>query len=216
MLPSLNSGLFLGAPIFIILLFSSPNSIWYLPAISFVIFSIVCSSLGSGEMRTTSSIHNRHPIFSSRLGMNVPSLFSVISLFISSMSRAYWATDSTQPWRMLSLILISLVMPYFVMIVAVISLFIFLMTSHSGDVSPSLCITYIMASSQALSYALVTSRNAMYTGLFLRLISPTVSFSNSMWSLVALPFWPRLGFRWCLSLGLFLRSGLFRTPCRYY
>ena len=40
MSPRVNSGLFLLRPIFITLLFSSPNSMWYFPAIVFVISSI--------------------------------------------------------------------------------------------------------------------------------------------------------------------------------
>ena len=40
MSPRVNSGLFLLRPIFITLFSSSPNSMWYFPAIAFVILSI--------------------------------------------------------------------------------------------------------------------------------------------------------------------------------
>ena len=49
---------------------------------------------------------------------------------------------------------------------------------------------YRMASSQALSYAFVTSRNAMYAGFLLFLMVWMVSFSRVRWSTVALPFCP--------------------------
>ena len=68
--------------------------------------------------------------------------------------------------------------------------FIFFTRSHSGPLRPSLCITYIIASSHALSYAFVTSRNTMYAGFPWLRISFMTSFRIARWSVVAFPFWP--------------------------
>ena len=48
------------------------------------------------------------------LGILIPRSVPFISLFISSISSAYWSTDSTPPCLMLSLMVIFLVGPYFV------------------------------------------------------------------------------------------------------
>ena len=99
-------------------------------------------------------------------------------------------TDSTPPCRMLSVMFISLVCPYLVFNRARRLLFNSLAIFHIGNSVPSLCMMYRMASSQALSYAFVTSRNAMYAGFLLFLMVWMVSFSRVRWSTVALPFCP--------------------------
>ena len=91
---------------------------------------------------------------------------------------------------MLSFILISLVLPCLVLSCADRFSFIFFTRSHSGPLRPSLCITYIIASSHAWSYAFVTSKNTMYAGFPWLLISFMTSFRIARWSVVAFPFWP--------------------------
>ena len=140
--------------------------------------------------RGTSSIHSKHLIVSSRLSMYVPRFSLVISLLISSIRSAYCRTDSTPPCLMLSFIYISLVLPCLVLSCADMFSFVLLTRPHSWLFRPSLCITYIIASSQALLYASVTSKNTMFT-VFCLCISLMVSFSTIRWSVVAaLPLCP--------------------------
>ena len=61
--------------------------------------------------------------------------------------------------------LILRVSPYLVLILAVKLVFRYFIIFHMLRGIPSLCITYIIASSHAFSYAFVTSRKAMYAGL---------------------------------------------------
>ena len=65
----------------IILLFSSPNIIWYLFAVLTVIFSNVCKSFSLSAMRSTSSIHRKHPILVLLLGIFIPILFFMFYVF---------------------------------------------------------------------------------------------------------------------------------------
>ena len=81
--------------------------------------SRVCFSFTLVSRMRTSSIHRRHATLVFVLGILIPRLVPCISLFISSISRAYCSTDRTHPCRMLSLIWIFLVGPNFVWIVAV-------------------------------------------------------------------------------------------------
>ena len=83
---------------------------WYFSAIAFVISSISCSSFGSDDIRSTSSIPSRQPVISSRLPTYVPRFFFIISLLILSIRSVYCRTDCTPPCLMLSFILISLVL----------------------------------------------------------------------------------------------------------
>ena len=109
--PSLNgvSGVF---PIVIVWLFSWPNLIWYLFAISSVMFSIFWSSFLFLWISATSSIHRRHPPTVWLPIWVVPIFSFCISLAISSIRLAYSITDSTPPCLMLSLIFMVLVFPY--------------------------------------------------------------------------------------------------------
>ena len=170
--------------------FASPNSMWYLLAISCVIFSIACSSSVSDDTSATSSIHRRHPVDCYRLSNFGPSLCFCISLFISSIINAYCITDSTPPCLMLSLMFILPVSPYLVLSLAVRFVFRSFIIFHGSSGVPYLCITYIIASSHALSYAFVTSKNAMYAGLCFDLILLMLFFNISRWSVVDFPFWP--------------------------
>ena len=68
----------------IILLFSSPNTIWYLFAVLTVMFNSVCKSFSLSAMRSTSSIHRRHPILVLLPGISIPMLVFSFSLAISS------------------------------------------------------------------------------------------------------------------------------------
>ena len=142
---------------------------WYIHATSFVIFNIFWSSSGLLLINATSSIHRRQPI-GSFVQLSFGPIFSfMISLLISSMRRAYWITDRTPPCLMLSFIWISLVFPCLVFSVAFRLLFSSFTSFQVGRSVPSFCMTYSIASSHALSYALVTSRNAMYASfLFCR------------------------------------------------
>ena len=114
-------------------------------------------------MIATSSTHRRHVELVSMLFLLflVLSLALFISLLISSISVAYWVTASTPPCLMLLLIFIGLVMPCLVLIVAVRFWLRWSVRFHVAPSHPCLFITYMMASSQALSYAFVTSRNVM-------------------------------------------------------
>ena len=105
---------------------------------------------------------------------------------------AYSITDSTPPCLMLSLIFIGLVFPNLVLIFAVRFLLMFFTRFHSFSFSPLLLRAYSMAFSQALSYAFVTSRNAMCRSwfLFVFLWCLIIVFRIRRWSAVDLPFWP--------------------------
>ena len=189
--PSLNgvSGVF---PIVIVWLFSWPNLIWYLFAISSVMFSIFWSSFLFLWINATSSIHRRHPPTVWLPIWVVPIFSFCISLAISSIRLAYSITDSTPPCLMLSLIFMVLVFPYCVLIVAVRFSLICFSIFQSFPVSPLLYSAYRIAFSHALSYALVTSRNAMYRSsfLFLFLWVCIIVLSIRRWSAVAFPFCP--------------------------
>ena len=63
----------------IILLFSSPNTIWYLFAVLTVMFNSVCKYFSLSAMRSTSSIHRRHPILVLLPGISIPMLVFGIS-----------------------------------------------------------------------------------------------------------------------------------------
>ena len=117
--------LFCPGPIFTILHFAAPNSMWYFFATWFVMSSICCSVVRSWCMRQTSSIHRRVLSVVPCLVFS-PMLFFLSSLAISSISVAYSITDRTPPCLMLSLILISLVSPCLVWILALRFVFIFL------------------------------------------------------------------------------------------
>ena len=78
-------------------------------------------------------------MYSSVLCSFGPTFFFIISLFISSIIRAYWMTDSTPPCRMLSVMFISLVCPYLVFNRARRLLFNSLTIFHIGNSVPSLC-----------------------------------------------------------------------------
>ena len=78
-----------------------------------VMSSSFCFSLGFVSSSSTSSIHSRHAIFVDVSEISIPRSMSCISLFISSMRKAYCRTDSTPPCRILSLIVIILVGPHY-------------------------------------------------------------------------------------------------------
>ena len=179
------SGLVVLFPIFSILLLADPNSMWYLFATSFVILSIFCISFWSLLIRATSYGIQLVLLRSSFWGLYLNSL--IISLFMSSISTAYWISDST---LMLSFMLICRVLPCLVFRVAFRLLLSSFTNFHVGRSVPSLCMTYRMASSHALSSALVTSRNATYASFLFCLICFIVFFSLSKWSTVAFPFYP--------------------------
>ena len=96
----------------------------------------------------------------------VPIFSFSFSLAISSIRLAYSITDSTPPCLMMSLICMVLVFPYCVLIVAVRFLFICFSMFQSIPSSPLLYSAYRIAFSHALSYAFVTSRNAMHRSSF--------------------------------------------------
>ena len=160
MSPSLMVGLVLSLPIMSSLDFSLPNWILYLLAVMFVIDSRVCWSSMLLVMIATSSTHRRHVELVSIL-VWVVHLALFISLLISSISVVYWVTASTPPCLMLLLIFMGVVMPYLVLIVAVRFWLRRSVRFHVAPLHPCLFITYMMASSHALSYAFVTSRNVM-------------------------------------------------------
>ena len=150
-------------------LFSFPNLMWYLFAISLVVFNIFLSSSLSWWIRATSSIRSIHPgimLFHSFWFPMVNSC-TCSSFDMSSIRFAYSMTDRTPPCLMLSLILIVLVGPYCVFMVAVRLLFISRAILQFLPVRPLLRIVYIIAFSQALSYAFATSMNAIYRSFFL-------------------------------------------------
>ena len=154
--------------IFINSLFSFPNTMRYLLEISFVMSSIFCISWALLLIRTISSMYSRHP----NLGCDVlfvftPSSYLLISSDISSITVAYISTESTPPCLMLSLIFISLVLPYCVFIVAVRLVFMSYVICQFSVYIPLLFSTYSSAYSHALSYAFVTSRYTIYRGFFL-------------------------------------------------
>ena len=113
-----------------------------------------------------------------------------ISLFISSISVAYCVTASIPPCLMLLCILMVLVFPREVRMLAVRLWLSLSVMFHSAPVHPWLLIVYMMASSQARSYAFVTSRKVMNVGCLLFLLSCIVSFILRMWSVVPMPFLP--------------------------
>ena len=75
----------------------------------------------------------------------------LVSLLISSISVAYWVTASTPPCLMLLLIFMGLVVPCLVLMVAVRFWLRRSVRSHVAPSHPCLFITYMMASSHALS-----------------------------------------------------------------
>ena len=128
--PRVNFGCLLVLPMVRDWLFSFPNLMWYFSATFSVMSSNFCFSLGFVSSGSRSSIHSRHAIFVGVSEISIPRSISCISLFISSMRRAYCVTDSTPPCRILSLVVIFLVGPYLVWMVAVRFSFIFLMISR--------------------------------------------------------------------------------------
>ena len=180
MFPRYISGLCCPLPILRFLLFASPRSMWYLLAISCVIFSIACSSSVSDDTSATSFIHRMYPVDCYRLSNFGPSFCFGISLFISSIINAHCITDSTPPCLMLSLWLILRVSPYLVLSLAVEFVFVF------------------------VSYAFVTSRKAMYAGLCFGLILLILLFGISRWSVVDFPFWPPAWASFILTFGSIL------------
>ena len=172
-------------------LFSFPNLMWYLFASSLVVFNIFLSSSLSWWIRETSSIHSRHPGIMLFHSFWFPMVSSCSYFDMSSIRFAYSMTDRTPPCLMLSLILIVLVGPYCVLMVAVRFLFISRAILQFLPVRPLLCIVYIIAFSQALSYAFVTSRNAIYSSFFLLFFTWFIgALSIIRWSAVAIPCWP--------------------------
>ena len=159
MSPSFMVGLVLSLPIISSLDFSWPNLILYLLAVLFVIDSRLCWSSMLLVIIATSSTHRRHVELVSILVWVVHLAF-FISLLISSISVAYWVTAST-PCLMLLLIFMGFVMPCLVLMVAVRFWLRRSVRFHVAPSHPCLFITYMMASSHALSYAFVTSRNVM-------------------------------------------------------
>ena len=149
--PSLNgvSGVF---PIVIVWLFSWPNLIWYLFAISSVMSKIFWSSfLFYGLMLHRPSIGGTPPPPTVRIPIWVVPIFSFcISLAISSIRLAYSITDSTPPCLMLSLIFMVLVFPYCVLIVAVRFSLICFSMFQSFPFSPLLYSAYRIAFSHML------------------------------------------------------------------
>ena len=106
--PSVNLGFSLVFLIIIVWLFSFPNLMWYFSATLLVMSSSFCFSLGLVSSRT-SSIHSRHAMLVSVLGILIPRSVPFIPLSISSISSVSWSTDSTPPCLMLSLMVIFLV-----------------------------------------------------------------------------------------------------------
>ena len=92
-----------------------------------------------------SSIHRRHPVSSVSLIVVFPVFSCLICFAISSIRLAYSTTDRTPPWRMLSLTLISLVMPNLVRIFAFKLLLRFLRILQFFPDRPFLLITYRIA-----------------------------------------------------------------------
>ena len=93
------------------LLFSVPNLILYRCEILYVVSSMIWIIRGSVCMRTTSSIHRKHPGVVSFPMLMLHLGFFLISFVISSIKLAYSRTDSIPPWRMLSFMCICLVYP---------------------------------------------------------------------------------------------------------
>ena len=137
------------------------NLIWYLFAMSLVMDSILFSSSLLFCISATSSIHRRHPGVGMFHRFWIPTSISCNSFAISSIRFAYSITDRTPACLMLSFILIILVGPNLVFIVAVRLLLISLAILQFFPFSPVLCMVYMIASNHALSYAFVTSRNAL-------------------------------------------------------
>ena len=150
MSPSLMVGLVLSLPIMSSLDFSWPNWSLYLFAVLFVIDSRVCWSSMLLVMIATSSTHRRHVELVS-MNVRLGCTFGLISLLISSISVAYWVTASTPPCLMLLLILMGLVMPCFVLMVAVRFWLRRSVKSHVAPSHPCLFITCMIASSHALA-----------------------------------------------------------------
>ena len=122
-----------GFPIVRTLLFWLTNFILYLDATLYVMSSISCSVFLLVLMRTTSSIHRKHPIVSS-LPVLIGCMLLLISSFdISSIMFAFSTTARTPPCLMLSLICILLVCPLFVLILAVMFSFNFFAMVHVND-----------------------------------------------------------------------------------
>ena len=135
--------------------------IWYGIWLSLVMDSILFSSSLSLCISATSSIDRRHPGVGMFHMFWFPTSISCNSFAISSIRFAYSITDTTPPCLMLSFILIILVGPNLGFMVAVKLLFISLAIFQFFPFSPLLCMQYMISSSHALSYAFVTSRNAM-------------------------------------------------------
>ena len=91
---------------------------------------------------------------------------------------------------MLFLIFISLVLPYFVLIVAVRLVFMSFVICQFSVSIPLLFSTYSSASSHALSYAFVRSRYTIYRGFFFLFCGAMLSFSIVRWSFGNLPSLP--------------------------
>ena len=164
---------------------------WYFSATLLVMSGSSCFPSGLVSRSRTSSIHSRHAILVSVLGILIPRSVPWISLFISSIGNAYWSTERTPPCLMLSLILIFLVGPYFVWMVAVKFSFSFLLVDHIFVSSPLFFyITYIFASIHALLKALVASSKVAYTCFLCDLAMFIASFGVRRWSVVALPLMP--------------------------
>ena len=106
----------------------------------------VCWSSMLLVMIATSSTHSRHVELVSMF-VWVVHLALFISLLISSISVAYWVTASTPPCLMLLLILMpimGLVMPCFVVMVAVRFWLRRSVRSHVAPLHPCLFITYML------------------------------------------------------------------------
>ena len=138
---------------------------------------------------TTSFIHSRQPYISVLPIFGVPMFSVLIYLAISSVIFVCSITDSTPPCLMLSRFFF-LVFPYLVRIFAIGVLFIFFSIFRSLPDMPLLFSAYIMAFSHALSYAFVTSRNAIcrYSFLLFFLWCLIIVFNINRRSAVAYPF----------------------------
>ena len=132
--------------------------------------------------------------------------FPWLSVLISSIKSAYCRTDSTPPWRMLSFIFISLVLPCLVLSCAVRFSFIFLLGPIPGLLG-------LLCASHTLWHPAMPCRRLLWhlgipciLGVFCLRISLMVSFSTTRWSVVALPFCPPAWFSvmFIFSLALLL------------
>ena len=131
-------------------------------------------------------------------GISIPMLVFCISLAISSITVAYCSTDRRPPCLMLSFIIISLVIPSFVLIFAFSPLFNFLIIFHVGPITRYYGgrTLYRLA---MLYHMLLLHPDMLVEGFFFFLFWVfIISFSMRRWSVVDLPSFPLLVRRLCL------------------